>query len=102
VYDLHACKMSEVNIPNPQNPVCPEKLEVTIWSTYFLPLLKQKVHFSADKRQTLGLRPNQLNYTHPIYLYPFQYRVIHKTLRDFRPLRYSSRGGHAEGEHINR
>jgi len=30
------------------------------------------------------------------------YRVIHKSLRDFRPLRYSSRVGHAEGEHVNR
>ena len=24
-----------------------------------------------------------------------------KSLRDFRPLRYSSRDGHAEGEHVN-
>ena len=30
------------------------------------------------------------------------YRVIHKSLRDFRPLRYSSWDGHAEGEHVNR
>ena len=30
------------------------------------------------------------------------YRVIHKSLRDFRPLRYSSRDGHAEWEHVNR
>jgi hypothetical protein len=30
------------------------------------------------------------------------YRVIHKSLRDFRPLRYSSRDDHAEGEHVNR
>ena len=30
------------------------------------------------------------------------YRVIHKSPRDFRPLRYSSRDGHAEGEHVNR
>jgi len=30
------------------------------------------------------------------------YRVIHKSLRDFQPLRYSSRVGHAEGEHVNR
>ena len=30
------------------------------------------------------------------------YRVIHKSLRDFRPLPYGSRDGHAEGEHINR
>ena len=29
------------------------------------------------------------------------YRIIHKSLRDFRPLRYSSRDGHAEGEHVN-
>ena len=30
------------------------------------------------------------------------YRVIHKSLREFRPLRYSSRDGHVEGEHANR
>ena len=30
------------------------------------------------------------------------YRVIHKSLRDFRRLRYSVRDGHAEGEHVNR
>jgi hypothetical protein len=30
------------------------------------------------------------------------YRDFHKSLRDFRPLRYSSRDGHAEGEHVNR
>jgi hypothetical protein len=30
------------------------------------------------------------------------YRVIHKSLRDFWPLRYSSRDGHAEGERVNR
>jgi hypothetical protein len=28
--------------------------------------------------------------------------VIHKSLRDFRPLWYSSRDHHAEGEHVNR
>jgi hypothetical protein len=30
------------------------------------------------------------------------HRVIHKSLRDFRPLQDSSRDGHAEGEHVNR
>ena len=30
------------------------------------------------------------------------YRVIHKSLRDFRLLRYSSQDGHADGEHVNR
>jgi len=30
------------------------------------------------------------------------YRVIHKFLWDFRPLRYGNRDGHAEGEHVNR
>jgi hypothetical protein len=31
-----------------------------------------------------------------------KYRVIHKSLWDFRPLRYSIRYGHAEWEHVNR
>ena len=30
------------------------------------------------------------------------YSVIHKYLREFRPLLYSSRDSHAEGEHVNR
>ena len=30
------------------------------------------------------------------------YRVIHKSLGDFRSLRYSIQDGHAEGEHVNR
>ena len=30
------------------------------------------------------------------------YRVTHKFLWDFRPLQYSSRDGHAEGNHVNR
>ena len=30
-----------------------------------------------------------------------KYRVIHKSLRDFRPLRYSNRDGDTEGEHVN-
>jgi len=30
------------------------------------------------------------------------YRVIHKSLRDFQPLQYSSRDGHSKGEHVNR
>jgi hypothetical protein len=32
----------------------------------------------------------------------YTYRVIHKSLRDFRPLRYSNRDGDAEREHVNR
>ena len=30
------------------------------------------------------------------------YRVIHKSLRDFRPMRYGSRDVHAEGQQVNR
>jgi hypothetical protein len=37
-----------------------------------------------------------------IYIYTHTHRVIRKFLRHFRPLRYSSRDGHAEGEHVNR
>jgi hypothetical protein len=31
-----------------------------------------------------------------------KYRVIHKSFRVFRPLRYNSRDSHAEGEHVSR
>jgi hypothetical protein len=41
------------------------------------------------------------NFTQAI-LIQSKYRVIHKSLRDFQPLRYSSRDGQAEGEHVNR
>jgi len=34
--------------------------------------------------------------------YNYTYKVIHKSLREFRPLLYSSRDGHAEGVHFNR
>ena len=39
-----------------------------------------------------------INYLVCVYIY----RVIHKSLRGSRPMRYSSRDGHAEGEHVNR
>jgi hypothetical protein len=35
----------------------------------------------------------EINIDHNLLIYT----VIHKSLRDFRPLRYSSRDGHAEG-----
>jgi hypothetical protein len=53
---------------------------VTLWATKFR---VQKIHILP---------------THCI----LTYRVIRKSLRDFRPLRYSSRDEHAEGEHVNR
>ena len=37
-----------------------------------------------------------------VYVHTHTHGVIHKSLRDFRPLRYSSRDDHAEGEHVNR
>jgi hypothetical protein len=40
--------------------------------------------------------------TEPVPKHSVLYRVIRKSLRDFRPLRYSSQDGHAEGEHVNR
>jgi len=46
-----------------------------------------------DRAFVTGLGPTVCSYL---------YRVIHKSFRDFRPLRYSSRDGHAEGEHVNR
>ena len=35
-------------------------------------------------------------------IYHSLYRVINRLILEFRPLRYSSRDGHAEGEHVNR
>ena len=46
-------------------------------------------------------KPDSLYYGAVFFLLK-KYRVIHKSLRDFRPLRYSSRDCHAEGEHVNR
>jgi hypothetical protein len=37
-----------------------------------------------------------------IYIHTHTHRVIHKSFRDFRPLRYNSQDGHAKGEHVNR
>jgi hypothetical protein len=37
-----------------------------------------------------------------IFIADYFWYVIPKSLRDFRPLRYSSRDGHAEGEPVNR
>ena len=48
------------------------------------------------------------NFSTSVFIIPFvntsnfKYRVILKSLRDFRPLWYSSRDGHAEREHVNR
>ena len=36
------------------------------------------------------------------YFTYYKYRVIRKSILDFRPLRYSSQDGHDEGEHVNR
>ena len=59
-----------------------EALDHTLWRT----------RFGRSYGRFVRLR-NELIYMN---------RVIHKSLRDSRPLRYSSRDGHAEGEHVNR
>ena len=45
---------------------------------------------------------NKIHHKHYSAFVSYLYRVIHKSFRDFRPLRYISRDGHAEGEHVNR
>ena len=37
-----------------------------------------------------------------VILRSFLYKVIQKSLRDFRPLRYSNWDGNAKGKHVNR
>ena len=41
-------------------------------------------------------------HAHTKYTAMVMFRVIHKSLQDLRPLRYSDRDGHAEREHVNR
>jgi hypothetical protein len=87
---------------------------------FYIPLLfRSLTFFTACKRNCIIfivfdfynlLKPWALKFNHNsilfrslyIYTYTYTYRVIHKSLRDFRPLRYRSRDGHAEGEHVNR
>jgi hypothetical protein len=37
-----------------------------------------------------------------LHLYVCIYRIIHKSFRDVRPLRFSTRDGHTKREHVNR
>jgi len=46
--------------------------------------------------------PKFIDFVVEYIAYIYIQRFIRKSLRDFRPLRYSSRDGHAEGEHVNR
>jgi hypothetical protein len=39
---------------------------------------------------------------HTMMLLHMVYRVIHKSLQDFRPLQFSSRDGHVDRGHVNR
>ena len=59
-----------------------------------------KVFFLSRRGKTFFLKFS-LPFTYMVHL-KHTYRIIRTSLRDFRPLRYSSRDGHAEGEHVNR
>ena len=61
---------------------------------------------NENRRRTFALSPSfPTKAIHPVShsrKITTMYRVIHKSLREFRPLRYSSRDGRAEEEHFNR
>ena len=66
-------------------------------------LQQRELHYKDTDERKFGLQ----NYvTDNCILWKFQvfrkYRVIRKSLRQFRPQRYSSRDGHSEMEHVNR
>ena len=67
---------------------------------------KEKIYGMANSNSNRKLlfQPNKIHKFHKFlwYIIAGIYRVNHKSLRDFRPLRYSSRDGHAEGKHVNR
>jgi len=63
-----------------------------------VPKSKKEQNYTSTSNWAF-MASTRVNFTFIIGLYI--YRVIHNSLRDFRPLRYSSRDGHAEGEHVN-
>jgi hypothetical protein len=62
--------------------------------------LKNPTDSAGSEPAILGTRGQHAN--HQTTEAAVLYRVIHKSLRDFQPLRYSSRDGHAKREHVNR
>jgi hypothetical protein len=70
----------------------------------FIIILKCMVQATKKKKQQYTIHNSQLHIHLATKPSPgcIIYRVIHKSLRDFQPLRYSSRDGHAEGERVNR
>ena len=78
-----------------------EKLQYQLKHRHFwLPFIAATLRFCCphcDRHIRTDDRTARLSVSY-IYIY----RVIHKSLRDFRPLRYSSRDGHTEGGHVNR
>jgi len=64
------------------------------FSFFFPPVQKSSDSCSYEKLAEIRKVMDRLTYG--------KYRIIHKSLRNFRHLRYSSRNGHAEGEHVHR
>ena len=65
------------------------------WDMFFGILLEWQYILTCSKRICM------LTKWGTVYSWRHIYRVIRKSVRDFRPLQYSSRDGHAEGEHVN-
>jgi hypothetical protein len=100
-----------INLPSPEQPTTKQEKAAEIKrSSALLNIRRPK----TSERQNLGDNARQQNATfdrsHPVVFrnnivicsvnnttYIYIYRDIHKSLRDFRPLRYSSRDGHAQG-----
>ena len=56
-------------------------------------------HWPLNRWDVVSFPHNSIS---DMFFFFSKYRVIRKSFRDFRPLRYSSWDGHAEGEHVNR
>jgi hypothetical protein len=70
---------------------------VKIVQSGFTDVISMQIH----KEERLDLTTSNVNATSEYHM-TLMYRVIHKSLRDFRPLQYSSRDGHAKGEYVKR
>ena len=71
----------------------------TMWPLY--PFTCCLSLFAVEQNNNSCRPASNLSGVQPFYWH-CTYRVIHKSLQDFRPLRYSSRDGHTKGEHVNR
>ena len=95
-------------LPPGGNPIAVNKCHInTHTHTQTNTQTHEHTHANTNTRERTHAHTHAHTNTHKhththTYIDIYTHRIIHKSLRDFRPLQYSSRDGNAEGEHVNR